>query len=184
MKKHFFGLALLAVVSMPAYAEGIYVFADIGNSKFSLDTTEDDLSKTDTARALGLGYALSKTFAFEVAYRDFGSVISYNILLSGSAHVDEHAINASVITKYPINDAVDIFGRLGAAKLTIDDEYRSSPSPEDNYSTSTSGTKVFYGVGATYSIDNHFGLRAEYNRYAEFQNLTTSTLTFGAVYSF
>ena len=184
MKKHFLGLGLLAVVSVPASAEGVYIFADIGNSKFSLDASDGDISKTDTARALGLGYALNQTLAFEVAYRDFGSVISYDILLHGSAHVDERAINASVIAKFPVNDVIDIFGRLGAAKLTIDDEYRSSPFPEENHSTSTSETKIFYGVGTTYTINDHCGLRTEYNRYAEFQNFTTSTLTFGAVYLF
>jgi outer membrane autotransporter protein len=43
---------------------------------------------------------------------------------------------------------------------------------------------MFAGVGANYKINEQVDLRIEYNRSAEFDELTSSSLTLGAAYSF
>jgi len=182
MKKHFLVLGLLAATAVPASAEGVYIFGDAGQSKFSVDFDGASLSETDTSFAFGVGYAINKTFSFEAAYRDLGGISSDDEY--GESQFDMSALQASVVAAFPIGSAVNIFGRLGLAQLSYDSSYEDYEDSDYDESDSDSANKAVYGVGASYTLNENVSLRAEYNKYAEWDGLTTSAFTLGAVYSF
>jgi OmpA-OmpF porin, OOP family len=174
MKKQFLVLGLLAAMTAPAFAEGAYVFGDLGQSTLNASDSESGwkLSKDDTTVGIGAGYSINKNFAVELGYRDYGSVTFFDdVKLEGTA------IQASAIGKLPVSDVVDVYGRLGLARVT----YEASGGGESGSDTKT---KALFGVGASYALSDKFSLRAEYGRHAEWDDLYASTLTVGAVYNF
>ena len=181
MKKQFLALGLFTVIAVPAFAEGIYVFGDIGQSKIEIDWSNH--SESNTSYSLGLGYAFNKNFAFEVGYRDLGKITLFTDEFA-TANSDGSVIQASLLAKYPINDKVNIFGRLGFAGVTYDYKYQAFANSDNHFSSSDEQNKGVFGIGADYSINEHLSLRTEYNQYGKFESLETSTLTVGAVYSF
>src|SRR4051812_37856417 len=160
MKKQFLALGFCTVLAVPAFAEGIYVFGDLGQSRVGGDYID---SETNTSYSLGLGYAFNKTFALEVAYRDIGKINLNNDQYSRIDY-DGHAIQASLIAKYPINDKFNIFGRLGFAGVTYDYSFQNLNVPENHFSHSDEQNKGVFGIGLDYSINEHVSLRTEYNR--------------------
>ena len=180
MKKQFLALGLCTVAAVPAFAEGIYVFGDLGQSRIGRDYSDN---KTNTSYSVGLGYSFNKTFALEVAYRDLGKAnFYYDQYLKEDS--DGYAIQASLLAKYPINDTFNIFGRIGFAGVTYDYSFQNLSVPDNHYSHSDEQNKGVFGIGVDYSINEHLSLRTEYNQYGKFESLETSTLTVGAVYSF
>ena len=182
MKKYFLTLGLVAVTATPAFAEGGYIFGDLGQSKIEVDYA--DRSETNTSYSFGLGYALNKTFALELGYRDLGDIKLYRDEY-GTGVADGSAIQLSLLAKYPVNDKVNVFGRLGFAGVTFDSHYKYfSNNFSEDYSHSDEQNKSLVGVGAEYILNEHLSLRAEYNHYGKYDQLETSTLSVGAVYSF
>jgi OmpA-OmpF porin, OOP family len=180
MKKNFLMLGLL--IALPASAEGIYVFGDVGQSKLLFDTSIGDISKTDTTYAVGVGYEATQTFSFELAYRDLGTTVIRTDY--GRFQTDGSALQASVVAKFPISPTVNIFGRVGVSDLTYKFKFQYFDSSEEDESTSETESKAFYGVGASYAFNEKLLFRAEYNGHAEWENVTISTLAVGAVYKF
>jgi len=180
MKKHFLLLGLM--VALPASAEGVYVFGDAGQRTSSIDFLGGVYSRTETSYSIGLGYEATQTFSFEVAYRDLGEdTFSDEYEKSVS---EGSAVQVSVVAKYPISPIVNVFGRLGVADLSDKTTYQYYDYPEYDESDSSSKTKAYYGVGASYAVDEKLSFRGEYSRYAEWEDVTTSALTIGAVYKF
>jgi len=194
MKKQLLLACALSAFTLPAMAEGFYVFGDVGQGKMELDSSNDSkLSKTDTSFSVGAGYDYNKFLAIELAYRDLGEVADRGSDFNG---VDNYnfvdkigitALQASVVGKLPISDVFNVYGRLGLASLDADYESReyyadgNNPSP---YSDSTSKTKAVFGLGASFDVTSQLALRAEYSQYAKWDDLKLSSLTVGAVYKF
>jgi len=179
MKKHFLVLSLLAAVSTSASAEGVYVFGDIGQSKFS-----GDLSETDTAYAVGLGYKINPTFSFELGYHDLGGVslseTIQDVDVKGS--VDASAVQLSATAAFPLSDAFSVYGRLGYAKITLDAKATASYMGQSyTESASDSENKAVYGLGLGYKINEKVSLRAEYQKFGD---TDISSITAGISYTF
>lgn len=180
MKKHFLLLGLL--VALPASAEGIYVFGDGGQSTFSVDFFDVVLSKTETTYGIGIGYEVNQTFSFELAYRDLGASDSADMY--EKSKVEKSAVQASLLANYAVSPVVEVFGRLGVANLKSEGISDIRDYSENNTPTSLSNTKAFYGAGASYAANEKLSFRGEYNRYSEWEGVTVSILTIGAVYKF
>ena len=183
MNKHFLALGLLAALALPAAAEGTYIFGDVGQSKISIDSGDWSVSKTDTAVTLGLGYDLSAHLALELSYTDLGKVTTFQDQFEKD-QLEGSATQFSVLAKLPLNDTVNLYGRLGVAQLSYDTRYQDLQSSANNESSSESKTKALVGVGASFALNEHLSLRAEYNQYAKWEEATTSTLTLGVAYAF
>ncbi|MFO1389422.1 porin family protein [Cellvibrio sp.] len=184
MRKHALVLGLVAAVSLPAAADGLYVFGDVGQSKFS-----GDISETDNALALGLGYNLNSTFSFELAYHDLGGFgISDSVYepsvgyIDVDASVDVTAYSLSALAKLPLSEKFDIYGRLGYAHVSIDSKGTGSAlGITVPVGVSDSENKATYGVGAAYKVNEKFALRADY---VKFGDMDLSSFTVGATYTF
>lgn len=173
----------LAAMSMGVQAGDFYVLGDVGQSKAEISVADYTVSFTETLFDIGAGYNLNETIAFEFAYRDLG----------GSSSSDEYYASASDLTslqlsalgKLPVNDAMFVFGRLGVARLSLDEsETFKSPQGDTYESSSESKTKALVGLGAGYNVSQALTLRAEYLRHAKVGEVTFSSLSLGATYSF
>ncbi len=186
MKKHLTIAGLLVAVALPACADGLYMFGDVGQSKMSKDGYDSTIangSETDTTYSFGLGYEFNQTFSAELGYRDIGKTNYYHDQWS-RADGDGTAIQISALAKYPLSDRVNVFGRLGFAWLTYDYSFQNLNDASNHYSHSDEQNKGLFGVGLDYKLNDHVSLRTEYNQYGKYGFLTTSSLTVGAVYSF
>lgn len=184
MKKNALVFALLTAITLPAAADGLYIYGDLGQSKFSGDGGD-----TDTAAAIGLGYKLNSNFSFELGYHDLGGIdMSETIYYPGVGDVDvdgsadASAVQVSALAKLPLNDSFNLFARLGYSRVKLDVSATASAqgiSQSDNGSQSEN--KAIYGVGAEYQLSEKAALRAEY---IKFGNTDISSFTLGVTYSF
>jgi opacity protein-like surface antigen len=182
MKNRLF-LGLLAFLTVPACAEGLYVFGDIGEGHIFADIGPAEVYATDTSFSAGVGYTVNNIYAFEAAYREIGTFTLFkNQNIKTSA--DGSAIQVSVLAKHPISDIVSVYGRLGVARLTYDLTVKDFNFPEDSETDTQAKNKMFVGVGASYKLNEQVDLRIEYNRNAKFDDVISSSLTLGVAYWF
>jgi OOP family OmpA-OmpF porin len=187
MKKNLFAATLLSALAFPVCAQGLYVFADYERNKLEVDFEELAISKTENGYGLGLGYKFNQTFAVEIAYRDLMSLTQgeswsdYEYRLN----MDITAVQASVVAHYPLSDAVDVFGRLGVGRIEVETSlYENDWGDVFRGSASESETKALFGIGARYAVTERVGIRAEYSRFAAFNDITLSSLSLAVDYHF
>jgi opacity protein-like surface antigen len=182
MMKSIILAGVLATASISATAGDFYVLGDVGQSKLEVSFEDATYSETDTMFDLGVGYNLNENFAFEFAYRDLGGINESADYASSST--DLTSLQLSALGKLPVNDAMYLYGRLGFARLTADyslDVYNSSEYDESGSETKT---KALIGLGMGYNITPAASLRVEYIRHAKWEDVTFSSLSVGATYSF
>lgn len=189
MKKHILAVAILGSLSVPALASGFFVYGDVGQSHFEIDSESDD----KTGYSVGAGYKFNRIFAFELAYRHLGEweeSINDLELYGGTYYdatidLDASALQASMTASWPLNDAVNLYARAGIAQLKVkmDVAVRSGSISASESGSETRNRGVF-GVGLSYDITPSLSLRGEYSQYAKINDLKVSTLNLGVAYRF
>lgn len=176
MKKQLLLASLVATLALPAAAEGLYAVGDISQATIEVSSYED----TSNGFSIGAGYNIDSTFSVEASYRDLGDLgVSYD----GSGFgVDFSAIQVSAIGKLPVNEQLDVYGRLGFAKITVD--FAAYEDGEKEFSASESKNKAVVGIGARYAVNDRTGLRFEWNKFSKFEVFTLSSIALGLDYSF
>ena len=182
MMKSIILAGVLATVSIGANAGNFYVLGDIGQSKLEVSFDGATGSKSKTMYDLGVGYGLNENFAFELAYRDLGGISESDADYSTS--IDVTSLQLSALGMFPVGDNVYLYGRLGMARLNADAEFKDFSFPQNNESGSDSATKALIGLGMGYKVSDAFSLRAEYIQHAKWEDVTFSSITVGATYSF
>jgi OOP family OmpA-OmpF porin len=173
-------LALAAAFALPAFADDLYAGADLGQSKLEADMGNGyTASKHETSWSVFTGYQFHSNFAAELGYRDMGKISSSYGAYGGS--LQAQAVQLSVLGKLPLNEQVDVYGRLGLGSIRAKSEIHA---PGMSGSESTTKTKALVGIGAHYAITKEIGLRAEYAQFAKIDDIKLSTLTIGADYRF
>lgn len=181
MKKLLVAACVFGAVALPAAAEGLYVQGDVGQSKVSLNAGDGfTLSKPDVTYALGLGYDINPNLAVELSYRDFGSIDWHN---SNTEREELSAQSAqlSALGKLPVSNLVNVYGRLGVARVKASDTFFSGNTKDD---ITEYRTRMMAGIGASYEIMPGIETRAEYSQYAKVEGASLSTLTLGVTYHF
>ena len=183
----------LATASISTNAGNFYVLGDMGQSKLEISFEGASASQSNTLYDLGIAYGLNEIFAIELAYRDLGGMdgpdpVHYS--------VDVTSLQLSAIGMLPVGDSVYLYGRLGMARLNADTTYEhysvlldngSGNGPGigfGNDSSSTSKTKALIGFGMGYKVNEAFNVRTEYIQHAKWEDVTLSSITVGATYSF
>lgn len=187
MKKQVLLLAFLFAFAVPSSAQGLYIFADVERNKIESDIEEFSMSKTENGYGLGLGYRVNNTLAIELAYRD---MLSFNERDSYEDYeyrldTDVTAIQISVLASYPLNEQVNIFGRLGVGRIDIDSTfYENSWGTTSREADNESATKALFGIGASYAFTENLAARLEYSRFAKIEEATLSALSVAFQYHF
>ena len=172
-----------------------YVGAGIGLADIDVDaddydrdlakrgyTTSSSLDDTDTGWKLFGGYRFTRNWAVEGAYVDLGDVTSKTKVKDGpagftaqdfvntAARVHPYSVDGftlSGVGTWPVNEKFSLFAKLGIFNWEADIKVEcvgcgsSVRKPDDE-----SGTDWTAGIGAGYDINDEFGLRLEFERYA------------------
>jgi opacity protein-like surface antigen len=188
-------LAPLASAPVLAAETGFYFSAGIGRAEedpgksnganFSigfppagivhLEPDSVDVDGGDTAWSVGVGYKVSRYFAAEVEYLEFGTtLIAEHYRLDSPPLPDEVTLNqsssmsgpaVSVLGSLPLGKGFEVYLRAGA--LFADREI-AGLVPTDAGSTTFSDTLWLGGAGVDWTFADHWAIRAEYLRSGDF----------------
>ncbi len=186
MMKKILSVALLSALSTTAMAEGLYAAIDVGQS-----TNKDvcvgvpagvSCNESGTAFRFGGGYQFTPNLGVEVNYGLLASSKASDGVTS--AEVKPTALQVAATGTFPIADAFSLIGKLGIARTSADF------SATGFTSTSTTSTKLAYGIGAQYDLSKTIGVRAQYESLGEIADpnavttYKTSMISAGAVFKF
>jgi OmpA-OmpF porin, OOP family len=194
MRKSFRGLLIVPVLTYAAAAQAqsaggspFYGGISLGQSqvRFSEDflsfpgATGESLSKDETGNAykVFIGYRVSRNFAVEGGYTNFGEFSATNnisaIALFGPGSLSfkfkSSGFNMDAVGILPISDAFEAFGKLGLIYTTSKATFSgtgsvtvAAPGVPPNATQSEVNLKA--GIGAEYHFVPALGLRVEYER--------------------
>ena len=156
-----------AVMAVPAVSmaqargeTGWYVGASVGQSKAHHVDCAGFSTCDSKAAAFGIlgGYQISRYFAAELGYHDFGRV---TLSGPGSANIKANALELVGLGAYPFANQFSVYGKLGAYRA----EVKLSPSLAGSGSLKDRTTDLTFGFGARYDVTRETGVRAEWQRY-------------------
>lgn len=207
-------LALAALAAMPAARAGdFYLVGAVGQSRATdlhADTYDSAFrnagvqnlkssgGNTDLAYKLQAGYAFTRNWAVEGGYFNLGQA-DYNASgtylgypINANATVKADGWNLSGVGTLPLSDRWAVFGKLGVAFATVTADYSVGGGGAGRLygrSASSNDVTAVYGLGATYSLNRYFSLRAEYEIYNQVGNNDTgksgvNVMSVGAMYKF
>ncbi len=174
---------LFAAVSSVAFAEdaGIYGGLNLGIGKPDINMPNGRDKESSGVAGIVLGYKFNPYLAVEGQYTGIGKVTDN---VSGSAKAD--AASLSVLGILPLNQNINLYGKLGVAatKTTVS----SSLSPMND----ATRTGVTYGLGAEYNVNRNVGLRLGWDHFNAAvddignheKNFNADVATVGVVYHF
>jgi len=165
-----------------------------------VDATSN-LDDSDTGFGLAAGYQVNPYFATELAYVDLGE---WDYAAEGTVTdgVSDYASTFglsqsaagpvfSVLGIVPIGERFSVFARLGLALMNVDaDADLSIDGVADSARASTDRSNGVYGLGGEFNINRRFGVRLEWDRYADVgsEDLTGDTdidlISLGLRYNF
>ena len=193
--KKIIAIAVLSTLTAPAFAgsidmTGFYAGATlgVGNANFTAPVGSGvlvDNPKSKPVYGVVGGYRYNKNLAVELAYT--GASYFNTTTAAGVKYLSKQiAFSVSAIGTYPINDAFSVFGKLGLARTSAE----NNAVAEQNISR----TGVVYGVGAEYKFTPNIAARLGVDRYAvtatiptvlgSQQNSNATTINAGLIYSF
>ena len=155
------------------------VFDAFESNGFTVLDASSSLDDSDTAFGVTLGYKVTENFAAELSYVDLGSPIDYqstNTVTDGVTSFSatsraEATANGPVLSFLgilPMGKRFDVYGRVGLALMDTEARVTASANGASaSASESTRRSNMMYGIGGEFIVSKRFGIRIEWNRYAE-----------------
>ncbi len=152
-------LPILTGVPQKLWAESeIYGGAGIGYSSFSVDATGFEDSELATRQFLGLRYG--RFMGVEAGYINLGTASDQIAAPSGPGSVSERiktwGYDLSLIGRYPLNEELAAFGKLGVIRWDSEDTLGTLALPNK-----TDGDDLILGVGLDFRGSNRVHIRVE-----------------------
>lgn len=197
------------VISLNAFAEdkGFYFGGSLGHATSETSIDESDVNAFFAARGVTTtsevddgdlgwkvygGYDFNKYIGIELAYVDLGeaevsATSSAPFVASASASADADGFAFAVVARYPLNQQIDLFGKLGGfiweaeadASITVAGVTAAVAGfAEDD------GNSVMFGLGAEYEFNDNIGIRAEWERFEQVANSDVDMFSIGLEYDF
>ena len=184
--KKFLMLALLSVMPVSVFADNLYGSISLGHVNTADLTGDGGVPKGASIRLL-LGFDFNQYLAAEIGYSSLLTNAGYSSTTLTNASVTLNVQEIAAIGKWPINDLVTVFGRVGYAFMsTVGNSSQSSTGSSILGYTFSSPGGIVWGPGMIYKINNTFDVRAGYNIYVlsgalsgEFNSTTNGTSTSG-----
>jgi OOP family OmpA-OmpF porin len=179
--KKILAIALLSTcIATPTLAADnsgkLYIGGDLGSASYSNVGT---YPSPGMVRFVG-GYHFNPLLALEVGFTIFGE----SKITAGSywATLNANSFQVSAVGTYPVSSEVDLIGKLGIAA-----NHGKSESSVGS-SVSASKSSVLFGVGAQYHLSSQLALRAQYEDYGSFEDVSSpmkaTTFSLGMTYDF
>lgn len=189
-------LVALGAGAAEARQSPLYIGASAGGSQLDFDfqgqvrslstgalpVTRASLpDKSDTAFKLTAGYQVTSWAAVELSWVDLGQFTnSYEFNGLGrytrNGRYELKGVNLSAVFSQPVNDRIDLLGRIGAFRSTYKYSETGENFPAFLPSTDPpihrfvapdlTATRLSIGLGAAYKVSKNLSLRAEWDRFA------------------
>lgn len=166
-------MGILAALAFPAMASDMYVSASVGSAtQASVGTS--DITASGTSYKAMLGYNVNQYLATEVGYTSLLSSAalkgSPSGLTASQSFAGTQTVNgyeAAILGQFPITNNLSALVRVGYASMKASSSASITGTGYvvniDKPSATASGAT--YGLGAKYSINKSFDVRAGYNIY-------------------
>tara|TARA_R110002167_G_scaffold366280_1_gene594256 strand:- start:3072 stop:3677 length:606 start_codon:yes stop_codon:yes gene_type:complete len=164
--------ALATALAAPVFAaEEYYVGGSAGrtDAKEACDGLDSigfvgSCDDTDTGWKLFGGYRFTPNFGAEAFYADLGEFSASGTILGDPATANDEAngFGVSAIGTWPISDEFGVFGKLGFFRWDLES---SATIGAVSVSVDDKGTDLTFGVGASYSFNESFSIRVEWERF-------------------
>jgi len=118
------------------------------------------------------GYALNEILAVEGGYTSFGEMDG-----PMTSSVQPAGFEVAAVGNFSINSQFSLFGRIGLLAWDFEENFSGGGS------NSTTGTDVFFGIGAQYEISGNLAVRGSWESYTA-ENLDIDFLSASAVFGF
>lgn len=142
-------VAAAALAALSVQAEGLYIGAGAGASRYSDDFGAAFTDRSNAGLKLYGGYAVNPNFSVEAGMARLGKVKSAtDDVKGGGLFVDAVGI-------LPLANNFSLLGRVGVFNGKLD----STLVGDDR------GTNVKFGAGVEYAIDKNISVRGEWERY-------------------
>jgi OOP family OmpA-OmpF porin len=164
MLKKFAAASALAVVTSSSLAAALTTFyagLDLGSTKIA------NLDSNKTSFGGFVGYRLNQNFAVELGYRRLGKWEISNVDLTVKQ------IHLAVVESFPLNDQLDVYGRLGYNQLRTEASYGKVTAGENTHGG-------LYGIGLNYRFAPNISARLEVQKPAS----DTTNYGVGVVWNF
>lgn len=169
-------------------------FADDFQSSLDLAGARFDTDTQNSAAQLGLGLQLNPNFAVELHYGQLGRFdLRANAALPPiqvDAELELSALSLDLLGIYPINDALSVYGKIGAARWDIDADVTASERESliSSVSTDEQDIAVKFGLGARYALNEQWQLGLDVEQFKvgkdEFVSTQARTASVNLIYQF
>ena len=183
-------VALCAALSSPASGGGFYLSGKLGNTSLSTqfgDGFSQAVDGDDNSFSLGTGFHLTKYFALQVEYHDFGNVPGLGSPCFDAAQVcpavlvgfeaESRALSAAVLPQLPITDRFTVYAKAGI--VAFESEVTTTFGNPGGVIGDYSAEDLLYGVGMRYLLPGPFDVFAEYERVADIADTLAVGVTIG-----
>ena len=173
MKYKILSAAFASLLSCSAFAD-VEMSILFGQAKLGSKVTfptfplqdSPDFSESDSSLGLRLSFPLGENFAIDVSYQNFGEttttfVDGFNDTVTDISKVKGFSAGAKGIL--PLGDSFSLVGRLGLMRWSHDLARTDTGAPSSTIDAT--GTDLYYGVGAEYSITENFSVGLEYSTF-------------------
>lgn len=165
MIKKIAAAAALAILSTAAVAAGpVYVGADVG-------TTKVDGFGRENSYGIFAGYKFTPAFAVEANFRRLATYDFSVGTTRGDVSLDQTGL--SLIGTMPINEAFNVYGRLGY-------NHAKAKASISGYTGSGSDSSAMYGIGLGYNFSDTVSGRVEVQK----PGSDTTNVSFGVAFNF
>ena len=152
-------LSSLALLAQASLAETeVYGGAGIGYSTFQIDSIDFEGADVAVRQFIGLNYG--DYVGVEFGYVDFGSVNDQVVLdvVEGSINdsIESWGYELAVIGRYPINQELDAFGKVGLLRWDSESTLETFPLP-----TKQDGDDLIWGIGLDFRGSGRFHARVQ-----------------------
>lgn len=134
------------------------------------------------------GYKLNDYFGFELEYMDLDDArktylldpdVVYIVAPNDTITTNIQGIKLSSLFEYPFTDGFGIYGKLGMARVTMENDlFIGAAGPGQNlsaYSSSDSEVQIIYGAGLRFELVDRLNLKIEWEKFNA--NSPTQTAT-------
>jgi opacity protein-like surface antigen len=141
---------------------GFYIGASYNDVEIEY-TAGDRIRFSDDEKTAGYraGYMFTNNFGVDVGYLDLGTYAEANVGLLGGTRLEAEATTVSVVFNVTPIDYLDVYARLGAAKIEQDRSITVAGAPV-NFDP-VDDTKPFGAVGVAFDL-GAIDLFAEYSK--------------------
>lgn len=149
----------LSVLPQASLAETeFYGGAGIGYSTFQVDSIDFEGSDVAVRQFIGLNYG--DYVGFEIGYLDFGTVNDQILLPQETGGINDSikswGYEVAVIGRYPLNQELDAFGKVGMLRWDSEETRETFPLP-----TKLDGDDLVWGIGFDFRGSGRFHARVQ-----------------------